>query len=619
MSRCSFEGCKTRAHYKDRTNPKSKAFCFSHKTESMKLHKHSYCSVENCEVTGIFYEHDKMIRFCSSHKPINAKCINTIHTCSYENCTSIGKYKIDESNKLYCAKHSGYSNKKLCLIEGCKKTRRWGLVGEKPEFCQDHKSEKMEMYYRKFCEEIGCKNVVSKAYSKTHCQLHSSNTVKIKLSEHCIVEDCTRAAIYGINNEMKYCKEHKSKEMTYLVKQRRCDECGAVAVFGKIGEKTTKCPIHKTAEMFNLRIKYCIHEGCLTSASYNYVNETTKLFCHEHMLPNMENKNSNKKSCIECGGYAKYGELNGKPVRCKEHRKENDINIITIGRICKYEGCNKIASFNFIDKPGVVFCSSHKDPQMICKQFAKKCQEDKCKELATFGIKDKYVQFCQKHAKIEMIDLIKENRCSILHCGKDYAFIKDDIKYCSFHNPISKDMVIIKRLCKYCDIEEESDYICNECSKIRNKKEDAIVKYLQRTIDTPFIHDSDKMLNGCSRRRPDVYFELKMHVVIVEIDENQHKLYENICECARINEIVNGVGGLPITFIRFNPDIIKNNGVIVNIRMAVRLKLLVKIIKRELEKIPENYNITLIQLFYDDNYETYAPYKDEIITDIVTR
>ncbi len=44
------------------------------------------------------------------------------------------------------------------------------------------------------------------------------------------------------------------------------------------------------------------------------------------------------------------------------------------------------------------------------------------------------------------------------------------------------------------------------------------------------------------KKRPDIYFEFDKHCVIVEINENQHKSYDDYCECARINEIINGIG-----------------------------------------------------------------------------
>ena len=54
------------------------------------------------------------------------------------------------------------------------------------------------------------------------------------------------------------------------------------------------------------------------------------------------------------------------------------------------------------------------------------------------------------------------------------------------------------------------------------------------------------MLNKCSQRRPDIFFDLLKHCVIVEVDEKQHMSYSEVCECARINDIVNGIGGRPV-------------------------------------------------------------------------
>ena len=36
------------------------------------------------------------------------------------------------------------------------------------------------------------------------------------------------------------------------------------------------------------------------------------------------------------------------------------------------------------------------------------------------------------------------------------------------------------------------------------------------------------------------------------MSENQHNYYEDSCECSRINEIVNGIGGRPVIIIRYN-------------------------------------------------------------------
>jgi len=247
----------------------------------------------------------------------------------------------------------------------------------------------------------------------------------------------------------------------------------------------------------------------------------------------------------------------------------------------------------------------------------KKCQHSKCKNDAIFGLKNKKkAQFCTKHKKNDMINLVLENKCSIPECQNEYEFIVDNEKVCLSHSPENYE-TNIKRLCKYCDIKEDSKYICKRCKQIQNKKEWAIVRYLKKIIDTPFIYNSNKMLQECSKKRPDIYYELNKHCVIVEIDEYQHKKYSDICECARINEIVNGIGGKSVILIRFNPDITKNKNKKLDLKLSDKIDLLVSTIKKELTKDYNKFQIKLIQLYYDDNYTKYRKIKTENITDRV--
>ena len=59
---------------------------------------------------------------------------------------------------------------------------------------------------------------------------------------------------------------------------------------------------------------------------------------------------------------------------------------------------------------------------------------------------------------------------------------------------------------------------------------------------------------GCSAKRPDVLIDLGYQVVIVKVDENQHKTYDCSCENKRIMELSQDVNHCNIVFIRFNPD-----------------------------------------------------------------
>jgi hypothetical protein len=125
------------------------------------------------------------------------------------------------------------------------------------------------------------------------------------------------------------------------------------------------------------------------------------------------------------------------------------------------------------------------------------------------------------------------------------------------------------------------------------------------------------MLQGCSKKRPDIYFDLDKHCVIVEIDENQHNTYGESCECARINEIVNGIGGKSVIIIRYNPDVVKNKNKIITIKQSDRIDFLVKTIKEELVKDYDTFIVKTIQLYYNDDYEEYKNIKEEDITDLV--
>ena len=75
--------------------------------------------------------------------------------------------------------------------------------------------------------------------------------------------------------------------------------------------------------------------------------------------------------------------------------------------------------------------------------------------------------------------------------------------------PTEKYGMIVKRLCKYCDIKEESKYTCNNCKKIQNKKEWAIVRYLRKVIDTKFEYNSSKCYSLISQ----LYFNIVLIIL----------------------------------------------------------------------------------------------------------
>jgi hypothetical protein len=379
--------------------------------------------------------------------------------------------------------------------------------------------------------------------------------------------------------------------------------------------KALFCSEHKQENMIDVKNKRCVFENCMTQPSYNLPTETKALFCSEHKQENMIDVKSKRCAFENCMTRPIYNlPTESKALFCLEHKQENMIDIKH--KRCVFENCMTRPAFNLPTEKNALYCLQHKTNQMINVKN-KNCQDKKCKETAIFGFINKRPQFCINHKKNNMINLILENKCSVLDCQTEYDFIHETIKYCNSHVPNIQYCTIIKKLCKYCDIREDVSYVCKDCKKIQNKKEWAIVRHLRKTINTPFVYNSSKMLQGCSKKRPDIYFELPKHCVIVEIDENQHKSYEDVCECARINEIVNGIGGKPVIIIRYNPDKVRNNGNILEIPQEAKVDLLVDMIIKELIAVYDEFLVKVIQLFYDDNYTEYKMIKEEIITDKV--
>jgi hypothetical protein len=387
------------------------------------------------------------------------------------------------------------------------------------------------------------------------------------VSKRCEHENCTRHPIFNIPGEMrgKYCGEHKLKDMV------------------------------------NLHSKTCEHDHCAKLPCYNVPGETHRKYCSEHKLENMVNvvsKTCQHENCPKRPHFNIPGEIRGK--YCSEHKLEDMVNVVS--KPCQHENCTKLPSYNFADQLTRKYCGEHRLPSMINMQ-KKNCQFDTCNQLAVFGFINKRAQFCNTHQLPNMIHLLEASQCCAPDCNKEFAFVFENHKYCVQHCPDRTFMIALKRWCKYCDLQEESAFVCNECRHIANIKEWAVVKYLRRAIDTPFTHNSSNMLQGCSKRRPDIYFNLLHHCLIVEVDENQHQSYASSCECARICEIVGGIGGRSVVFIRYNPDTFLNaSGKRPIITNEERLQLLVETIKFELINTEYHYppyQVKLIQLFFD--------------------
>ena len=126
----------------------------------------------------------------------------------------------------------------------------------------------------------------------------------------------------------------------------------------------------------------------------------------------------------------------------------------------------------------------------------------------------------ETHKPEGYVDVRQEKRCQHDGCTEDHELLyetTDDTgivqhhKVCFAHAPPGYEESI-KRMCRYCDIREDVPFVCRSCKQRSHKKEHAVVRHLRRTIDVPFKYDESPGFE-CTRKRPDIRFELATHDV----------------------------------------------------------------------------------------------------------
>jgi hypothetical protein len=116
---------------------------------------------------------------------------------------------------------------------------------------------------------------------------------------------------------------------------------------------------------------------------------------------------------------------------------------------------------------------------------------------------------------------------------------------------------------------------------------------------------TDSTIDGgiCGKERPDRVFDFGDKIVIVECDEHQHKDRACTCEQTRMVNIGQSFGGLPVYFIRWNPDNYSpQNDKKIPESLSKRHKLcgdLITDIKEGKIELP-NALVSAIYLYYDD-------------------
>jgi hypothetical protein len=382
----------------------------------------------------------------------------------------------------------------------------------------------------------------------------------------CCNDDCENT-MEMVLNDIKY-------------EERKCDECKNI-IYEKNKERKGKC----------------IYENnCDKWAMYNCETETQPIYCKMHKLENMIDLVNLSKLCIfeECKYYALYNyENEDKPLYCKFHKTEN--MECKIKQVCDFEDCDITASYNYPGQKTRLRCTKHKEEGMVdIKHYI--CIESDCETFASFNYEhEKKWLYCVKHKKDNMINL-KNPRCKFENCMVD-----GNKKYDGY--------------CLFCFIHLFPDV---EITRNYKTKEKHVVDSIKNKFpDFTWISDK-KIQDGCSNRRPDLVVDFGFNILIIEIDENQHRNYN--CENKRTMLISQDFNHRPIVLIRFNPDNYTNNknenilgcfkcdnkGLLI-IRNKKDFEKRLKVLYKQIEYWSNEKNINektlyIINLFYD-NYD----------------
>jgi len=240
-------------------------------------------------------------------------------------------------------------------------------------------------------------------------------------------------------------------------------------------------------------------------------------------------------------------------------------------KTCFHGGCNTHVYYGI---PGhqATSCAKHRLEGMIRKSNSK-CQHPKCNENAIYGTNSP--EHCKEHKHDNELNLI-EKRCK--SCGL-LEILDEDMK-CGNCNP---ELFKRVRLAKQREI--HSLLVANE-------------EYLGKKYDT-----YDETINNreCGLERPDWTYDCGTHIVVLECDENQHSGRPCLCEQTRMINITQSFG-LPVIFLRYNPDRFKNkNNKKSKILKSTRHKLLLEWLKHTFEMKPKNNEefLRVIYMFYN--------------------
>lgn len=543
-----------------------------------KLKSCGKCATDRCEKYARYFEIKlpMTIGYCNEHRSKEMVLPSSKGTwCKNPICFTGGIYvNSDESKELYCDKHRKVTMfpvlGKRCIKDGCTNRARY-KSNNSPRLthCPSHKKDGM------FASNAGCYvRICSKpptyGYTEaTACKEHSAVDMKYFSPPQSLCREtgCTKARHYGDPDAISptHCKDHKTKIMVYKSNYTcKYGVCSKIASFGNAG-KPIYCDEHRPLDMKSISHICDVVDCGLLAKAYIPGNPPSK--CTKHIEKGMKLYSRTRVNCELCPTTATYGNKDGEAIRCVTCAKGTTMRRVT-GAKC--EKCNIMATYGTPGK-SPNHCVRHRTPGQITKSRSRCKHEVKCRNWAMYGTD-------------------KPTKCELHKSETDNNFVEKPCVSCGLNCILDA-----KGMCENCDPESRKRRTLVK----QNKVEDFLKKqgFIYSTCDTMLDHGE------CVKYRPDFLFFCRGYVVILEVDENQHRGYSIMCENARMMNITSALF-TDVVFIRYNPDNYKVDGNAVKIRESDRLRELERNLKHYIsdDYIPVDSpsRTTVKYLFYDD-------------------
>jgi hypothetical protein len=348
----------------------------------------------------------------------------------------------------------------------------------------------------------------------------------------------------------------------------------------------------------------CKVEGCAVTANYSVKGINPGIYCSSHSdkdtmwhvyTPKCINGCLNKKGHpvsasyggkgkdrTHCGRCGKLEGLKSTSIHCEVCNEVRPVyNLPGEEKGLRCEKCKLTGMKNVVHKMckkcGIVRPSFSNDQKS--GEYCAKCRDDIDPEMpdvnnnlcpcginATYGLPGTRRATSCASCKIKEMEDLNSPRC-IEGCGNiAYYHFPDTPKTGKYCRPCAKKtdpnlrLVSAKRYdCQKCGLSftgSDEPKLCNYCNKDgrKNSKEAKIKKLLEKK-GIEFVHDKSCAVSGvCQRFRPDFLIDRGTYFLIVEVDENHHSQYNPECEIARMNTVCYNLG-LPVVFLRYNPDL----------------------------------------------------------------